>query len=185
VLLERLQSDAVELEQYARVFASRVEIRVSDRVPGGPPCRWRVRPRTVALKGLRPGADPAACRFEDLVLDAEPCFSLSLPEGYPRARPRLRSVRPMFHPNVDRDTGDVCYIAPPAWTPGLSLAWVVDQAIAIAGYQKFNEYRTFDFLDEGAARWAQSHPHLVRRIRELAEPARPAGEAVHLRSRPR
>lgn len=182
-LMERLSADAEELSQYLRTFGDRVSVRPLDRVPGGSPYRWAVRPRAVTLRGLRPGADPARCRWEDLVLDREPAFTIHLPDGYPRERPRVRSTRPMFHPNVDADTGEICFVSPSAWSPGVPLTWVVDQVRAIAAWQKFNEYGTLDFLDERAARWAQDHPEWVDRLRALNETPPPAEGTVRVARR--
>ncbi len=175
-MVERLLADAIEMEEYNHAFSGRVVIKPLERLMEGPPFRWSVKPRTPALRGVKKPDHDVSLGREHLILDPSPSFIITLPETYPRERPRVRSARPLFHPNVDEYTGEVCVISPSLWSPGVPLTQVVDQILAIVSWQKFNPFRTFDFLNEEAARFAQDQPTLVAWLRGLGEGSpRPEG----------
>lgn len=49
-------------------------------------------------------------------------LSITLPDNYPYAPPKMRFITPIVHPNINLDTGEICLdLLKDAWTPAYSV----------------------------------------------------------------
>ncbi len=71
---------------------------------------------------------------------------------YPKKRPGLRMLTPIFHPNIYN--GGICT---GLWTPATGLGQL---CIQIGRMIQFRNFDLTDFLDEQAKNWAAQHAHL-------------------------
>lgn len=78
-------------------------------------------------------------------------IQISLPATYPRERPYVTTVDPVFHPNFGLDNS-VCIAD--HWTPSLSLADIV---VRVGEMLQMMQYNIQSPLNAAAAEWAVLH----------------------------
>jgi hypothetical protein len=162
--LRRMQADWADLQDLvARSPAFRLEHE------GTPPERYTV---TFHGPGLvwRPGAPaPSLHRVHQWTID--------LHLTYPRQRPGLHWLTPIFHPNIlpPARNGGVCT---GRWAPAESLA---DLCVRLAEMVVYQRYNLEDPLDSIAAAWVRAHrdrfPLEAGPVLALSAPPTPADRA--------
>ena len=117
---------------------------VSFDASGQPPDHYRVYYRCAGVTWDEARRKPVRCeRFAiEIVLHAE----------YPKKRPGLRMLTPIFHPNIYN--GGICT---GLWSPATGLSHL---CIQIGRMIQYRNYDLTDFLDEQARNWAAQHAPL-------------------------
>jgi ubiquitin-protein ligase len=111
---------------------------------GNPPDWYRV---TLACRGLVWNdqiATPSLCRHFEVEIE--------LHAEYPRKRPGLKMMSPIFHPNFFN--GGICT---GTWTPATSLD---NLCLQIGRMIQYKNYQLSDFLNDQARIWASANEHL-------------------------
>lgn len=138
--LRRLHSDH---EALVTAFAGHPAIRVSPVGPL-PPERYRI---VYDVPGLTLSPDRRPTRTAQTVVD------VYLPPAYPREKPYLTTLTPVFHPNFG---AHVCIAD--FWSPSQSLLDIVVQVGDMLQWRTFNVRSP---LNAVAANWARENTHQV------------------------
>lgn len=136
--LRRLTSDYQSLVE---AFAGHPHIKV-DPVGPLPPERYRI---IYKVPGLTLTPDRRPARTQQTVVD------VFLPAGYPREKPYLTTLTPVFHPNFG---AHICIAD--FWSPSQSL---LDIVVQVGDMLQWRTYNVRSPLNAVAANWAQENTH--------------------------
>jgi ubiquitin-protein ligase len=139
----RLRRLAADYEAVRAEFSGHPHVRVEPLGQQRPPETYRV---TYRVRGLMLVGDTPQVLEEHGV-------EIQLTLGYPRDKPRVRALTPIFHPNVREE-----YCIQDYWAAGQSL---VDTISKIADMIQFRIYNPASPLDALAARWTQENERLL------------------------
>jgi|Deesub1362A_J573_1020465.scaffolds.fasta_scaffold45545_1 ubiquitin-protein ligase len=111
---------------------------------GSPPDRYIV---TYTCKGIK---------LDEVTKEVVPAnfhqVEIYLPTGYPRVKPNLEWLTPIYHPNIGSN-GQVCL---GGWAPAETLDRLCVRLGEIIQYKNYDEY---DPLNASAASWALQNKH--------------------------
>lgn len=138
--LRRLNSD---YEALSTAFAGHPNIHIQPLGPL-PPERYRV---TYSVPGLALTPDRRPARTRQTTVD------IFLPAAYPREKPYLTALNPVFHPNFG---AHVCIAD--FWSPSQSLVDIVVQVGDMLQWRTFNVRSP---LNAVAANWAVENGHQI------------------------
>lgn len=136
--MRRLQSD---YEAMVTAFAGHPNIQVS-AIGALPPERYRV---MYKVTGLTLSADNRPVRTQQTLVD------IFLPASYPREKPYLTTMAPVFHPNFGAHVCIADY-----WSPSQSL---VDIVVQVGDMLQWRTYNVRSPLNAVAAHWAAGNAH--------------------------
>jgi len=91
-------------------------------------------------------------------------FKVTLGADYPQVAPSVQWETPIFHPNINPETGEVCLgVLREKYLPGLGLARVVS---ILSEMVQYRNYDMIDSLNAAAAAWTEEpdHWHFISEI---------------------
>lgn len=133
---------AADYESVRGQFSGHPHVHVEPLGPQWPPEAYRVIYR---VRGLRlDGSQPVAAN--------EHVVEIQLPLGYPRDKPVVLALTPVFHPNIKEQ-----YCIQDYWAAGQTL---VDTIAKIAEMLQYRVYNPRSPLNALAARWTVENEHL-------------------------
>lgn len=142
----RLRRLAADFESLRASYSGHPHVRVVPIGPLRPPERYRV--TYDGLSGVTGRDDDGRPQLSDTHE-----IEIVLPLRYPRERPLVRPVTPLFHPNVTFDA----FCLQDHWAAEQSLGDIVAK---VADMIQFRVYNPQSPLDIDAARWATANPAL-------------------------